>query len=153
HAADLGIALVEVLAYTADYLSYYQDAVATEAYLGTARKRISVRRHTRLLDYFLHEGCNARAWICVQSNISFTIPAASFFATGLNNALAAEQTILSPAALSSVAAGDYESFEPVIPGDIAIHAAQSVIYFYSWGRKECSVNQGSTSATLLDYWT
>ena len=29
HAADLGIALVELLAYTGDYLSYYQDAVAT----------------------------------------------------------------------------------------------------------------------------
>ena len=28
HAADLGIALVELLAYTGDYLSYYQDAVA-----------------------------------------------------------------------------------------------------------------------------
>ena len=35
--ADLGIVLVEILAYVADYLSYYQDAVATEAYLGTAR--------------------------------------------------------------------------------------------------------------------
>jgi hypothetical protein len=61
HVPDLGIALVETLAYTADYLSYYQDAVATEAYLGTARKRISVRRHARLVDYRMHEGCNARA--------------------------------------------------------------------------------------------
>src|SRR5262249_31255607 len=31
NAADLGMALVEVLAYAADHLSYYQDAVATEA--------------------------------------------------------------------------------------------------------------------------
>ena len=37
--ADLGIALVELLAYVGDYLSYQQDAVATEAYLGTARRR------------------------------------------------------------------------------------------------------------------
>ena len=36
--ADAGMALVEVLAYAADYLSYHQDAAATEAYLGTARK-------------------------------------------------------------------------------------------------------------------
>ena len=56
HVPDLGIALVEVLAYTGDYLSYFQDAVATEAYLDTARRRISVRRHTRLVDYKLHEG-------------------------------------------------------------------------------------------------
>ena len=63
---DLGITLVEVLAYVGDYLSYYQDAVATEAYLDTARQRISVRRHARLVDYLMHEGCNARAWVCVQ---------------------------------------------------------------------------------------
>jgi hypothetical protein len=61
--ADLQVALVELLAYTADHLSYYQDAVATEAYLGTARSRISLRRHARLLNYRLHEGCNARVWI------------------------------------------------------------------------------------------
>ena len=37
--ADLGITLVELLAYVGDYLSYQQDAIATEAYLGTARRR------------------------------------------------------------------------------------------------------------------
>src|SRR5262252_2171195 len=63
HAPDLGIMLVELLAYAGDYLSYYQDVVATEAYLGTARERISVRRHARLVDYFMHEGCNARTWL------------------------------------------------------------------------------------------
>src|SRR5262249_33499487 len=61
--ADLGMALVEVMAYGADHLSYYQDAVATEASLGTARKRVSVRRHARLLDYSMHDGCNARVWV------------------------------------------------------------------------------------------
>lgn len=64
--ADLGMAIVEVLAYGADQLSYYQDAVATEAYLSTARTRPSLRRHARLLDYQLHEGCNARTWIHVK---------------------------------------------------------------------------------------
>ena len=48
--ADFGVALVELLAYAGDYLSYRQDAVATEAYLDTARRRISVRRHARLVD-------------------------------------------------------------------------------------------------------
>jgi hypothetical protein len=61
--ASLEVALVEVLAYVGDYLSYYQDAVATEAYLATARERVSVRRHARLLDYPLNEGCSARAWL------------------------------------------------------------------------------------------
>lgn len=63
---DLYLTLVEVLAYHADHLSYAQDAVATEAYLDTARLRTSVRRHARLVDYRMHEGCNARAWVAVQ---------------------------------------------------------------------------------------
>src|SRR5947209_9927702 len=75
--ADLGIALVEVLAYVADYLSYYQDAVATEAYLGTARRRPSIKRHTRLPDYVLHERCNARAWVQVQVSESIILPQAT----------------------------------------------------------------------------
>jgi len=68
HVPDLGITLVELLAYTADYLSYHQDAVATEAYLDTARQRTSVRRHARLVDYPVHEGCNARAWVHVHTS-------------------------------------------------------------------------------------
>jgi hypothetical protein len=35
NAADLQIVLVELLAYAGDQLSYFQDAVATEAYLGS----------------------------------------------------------------------------------------------------------------------
>src|SRR5580765_5188939 len=65
-AADQGNALIDLLAYAADYMAYYQDAVATEMYLGTARLRRSVRRHAQLLDYDLHEGCNARVWAHIQ---------------------------------------------------------------------------------------
>ena len=64
--ADLGVTLVEVLAYTADRLCYAQDAVATEAYLATARRRVSVRRHARLVDYRMHDGANARVWVQVS---------------------------------------------------------------------------------------
>jgi hypothetical protein len=60
---DLGVAIVEILAWTADQLSYYQDGVATEAYLGTARRRTSVARHVRLLDDVLREGNDARVWV------------------------------------------------------------------------------------------
>jgi len=67
HIPDLGITLVELLAYVGDQLSYYQDAVATEAYLDTARLRVSVRRHARLVDYFLREGANARTWVVFQA--------------------------------------------------------------------------------------
>jgi hypothetical protein len=65
--ASVESALVEVLAYVGDNLSYFQDAVATEAYLATARQRVSVRRHARLLDYRLNEGCSARVWACLET--------------------------------------------------------------------------------------
>ena len=45
--SDLGIALVELLAYTGDHLSYYQDAVANEAYLDTRAHTASRRAATR----------------------------------------------------------------------------------------------------------
>ncbi|MDQ0767292.1 putative phage baseplate assembly protein [Pseudarthrobacter defluvii] len=66
HSPDLYLTLVEILAYVADQLSYAQDAVGTEAYLDTARLRTSLRRHVRLVDYPMHEGCNARTWVCLQ---------------------------------------------------------------------------------------
>lgn len=68
--SDVEVALVELLAYVADQLSYYQDAAASEAYLDTARQRNSVRRHARLLDYHMHEGCNARVWACLEASPS-----------------------------------------------------------------------------------
>jgi hypothetical protein len=64
--ASLESTLVEILAYVADYLSYYQDAVATETYLATARQRLSVRRHARLLDFAPNEGCSARVWVSIE---------------------------------------------------------------------------------------
>ncbi len=70
HPADLGTTLVELLASAADELSLYQDAVVTESYLATARLRTSVRRHARLLDYAMHDGCNARVWVSVQVTTS-----------------------------------------------------------------------------------
>src|SRR4030095_2201378 len=72
NTADLGMALVEALAYSADHLSYQQDAIATEAYLDTARRRTSVRRHAKLVDYQMHEGCGARVWVQVQVKTDVT---------------------------------------------------------------------------------
>ena len=65
-AADTLMTLVELLAYSADSLSYFQDAAATEAYLGTARLRASVRRHARLVDYPMHDGASARVWVALD---------------------------------------------------------------------------------------
>ena len=156
HVPDLGIALVELLAYTGDYLSYYQDAVATEAYLDTARQRISVRRHARLVDYQLHEGCNARAWVCIEVSQDLQLePADVAFITGLNDAFAVQGTVLKWEDLRDVPTQQYEVFEPLLAdrsAPIQLYTAHSKILFYTWGEKECCLERGSTSATLLDEW-
>jgi hypothetical protein len=48
--------LTEVLCHHADFLSYYQDRVANEAFIETARNRHSLRQHGLLLGYELNEG-------------------------------------------------------------------------------------------------
>ena len=49
--ADFGIALLELFAYMADILSYYQDRIANEAFLQTAQERRNVINHLRLIGY------------------------------------------------------------------------------------------------------
>lgn len=104
NAADLGVAVVEVLAQAADHLSYFQDAVATEAYLGTARRRISVRRHARLLDYRMHEGCNARVWLQISAGENadgYLVQSGTPVMTGGSNVVAASVLGLSAQATSA----------------------------------------------------
>ena len=156
HAPDLGITLVELLAYAGDYLSYYQDAVATEAYLGTARQRISVRRHARLVDYLMHDGCNARAWLTIWTDATQQDfdPTQIYFITPYTGA-PTDRHILAPADLVGVAPSAYEALEPLYWGggpSISIYAAHDKVSFYTWGDCECCLAPGSTSATLVDAW-
>lgn len=152
HEADLGITLVELLAYAADHLSYYQDAVATEAYLDTARQRRSVRRHAKLVDYTLHEGLNARAWVTVwtDADTPAVAPADFCFVTALPSG-AGDARVLGEDDLLALPASDYRTFEPVAAaGTVTFRAAHSEIPIYTWGDQECCLARGATRATLLD---
>lgn len=112
HVPDLGITLVELLGYVGDRLSYYQDAVATEAYLDTARQRISVRRHSRLIDYPMHEGCNARTWVWLETSQNMLLKLKNFyFITCYPNA-PTSGIILSDEDIKNIPLSFYEVFEP-----------------------------------------
>ena len=156
HVPDIGIMLVEVLAYTGDYLSYYQDAVATEAYLDTARQRISVRRHARLVDYLMHEGCNARAWICFEVDVDLELNALdTSFITSTEDAIVQSKATLKWEELSNVPPENYEVFEPLLTDPcmpIKLRKAHNEIHFYTFGKALCCLETGSTSATLIDTW-
>lgn len=64
--ADHDQVLIDLFAAAADELSDFQDRVMAEACLATARKRVSLARHARLVDYHLHEGNQASTWLAVD---------------------------------------------------------------------------------------
>ncbi len=143
--ADLGIVLAELIAYAGDQLSYRQDAVATEAYLETARSRISLRRHALLVDYHVHDGCNARAWVQLQvdGQVFMDRKQTRFYtiAPGMPANLAPGAGNEEAALLAGVVA-----FEPM--QDAVLYPEHNQIAFYTWGDTNCCLPAGSTEATL-----
>ncbi|HVG25212.1 MAG TPA: putative baseplate assembly protein, partial [Thermoanaerobaculia bacterium] len=147
HVPDLGIALVELLAYVGDYLSAAQDAAGTEQYLDTARMRISVRRHARLVDYLMHEGCNARAFVHLRVTADAELdPRTFFFAT---RSLDDSPVALRDEDLARLAPRG-TIFEPIAGGTVRLFSAHNRIVIYTWGDRECCLPKGATRATLLD---
>jgi len=79
----------------------------------TARQRISVRRHARLVDYLMHEGCNARAWVFVRTDTNLELdPNDVYFITGKN--LPVSGTAVTPDDLQGIPISQYEVFEPLV---------------------------------------
>ena len=64
--ADFGNVLLQLFAHMGDILSYYQDRVANESYLGTARERRSVIQHLRLIGYTLATASPASATLTLS---------------------------------------------------------------------------------------
>jgi len=145
NAADAHVALVELLAYVGDHLSYFQDSVATEAYLGTARKRTSLRRHARLLDYDAHSGCNARAWVAFEvTPASLNLPAG----TRLLVAERGAAPMLDPLDLDAELNTGPVVFETVY--ERTLRKGNSAISLYTWNDDQCCLPRDATRATLTD---
>lgn len=147
-AADGLLMVLELLAHVGDQLSVTQDQVAAEAYLATARSRVSVRRHTRLLDYALHDGCNARAWVAVDvaagtASDGTILPRGTAVLSGPGGGPTVE-----PADLDAALRADPVVFETVT--DLPLRAARSRIAFHTWSDAECCLPAGATTATLVD---
>ena len=143
-AADVGVALVELMAYAADNLSYRQDAIANEAYLATARSRVSVRRHARLVDYALHDGCNARAWVRVTVAADHLLAKGAQLLTRSGN-LAVALLPESRELREALAAGA-TVFETA--RDTSLFVDHNTMSIYTWGDVGCCLPRGATRATL-----
>ncbi|MFD9894258.1 putative baseplate assembly protein [Amycolatopsis sp. NPDC059027] len=150
HAADIGVTLVELLAYEGDRLSYLQDAVATEAYLDTARERVSIRRHTRLVDYPMHDGCAARTWVCVDTTEDVKVKTGDFRFVTLPDGVLPGRPALSEKDMEQRGIPPHEVFEPVGSGEVVFRPRHYEIDLWTWGDIGCCLPEGATSATLVD---
>lgn len=73
---DYGIALIEMWAYLADILTFYQERTANEAFLRTARLRESLLRLAALLDYKPAPGMAATTYLAftLEQGKQLTLP-------------------------------------------------------------------------------
>jgi hypothetical protein len=149
NAADIGIVITEVLAYAADQVSYFQDAVANEAYLGTARRRPSLRRHARLLDYTPREGSNARTFVRIALDpLADSAPPPTLRAgTPLVTKGVPRPRVVPPEDLDQALANT-QVFETM--HDLELRSAHNEIAFHTWGDESCCLPRGATRATLAD---
>lgn len=127
--ADLDQVLIDLLAADADELADYQDRVMNEAYFATARKRVSLARYARLMDYHIHEGNQASTWLAVQVQMDHTLPAKLGVWTGQHWS----------DARAIIFASDAEQ---------ACFAALNEFSIYSWDDTVSAIEAGSTEADL-----
>ncbi len=149
--SDFGVVLIELFAYVADILSYYQDRVANEAYLPTATQRRSVAELLRLIDYQIDPGLAARVLLHLDasSDVQVGVNALPYRvrATGIpgepdrtyeitlpfslstrNNAIAVAgpldagiNSVLVPTGSHALTRGDVVYFEGLEPGASQVH--------------------------------
>jgi hypothetical protein len=150
NTADLGIVLVELLAFVGDYLSYQQDVVSTEAYLATARRRTSVRRHVKLVDYPMLDGRNARAWIHFEVSADFGLNRTTF--DGLTQQILTQGSFPGPIipvrsdTYNQAIAENPQVFE--LMENVSFFVEHNQMQLYAWGDRQCCLPAGATSAWL-----
>ena len=137
--------------------SYFQDAVANEAYLDTLRQRISARRHARLIDYRMHDGRNAWACVHIAVNAAFALPAGtpllSHIGAPLLGGTVAPGVVIDGNRINAVSLLSDPALDGVVVFETvavaALDPANDAIFIHSWGNEECCLPSGTTEAFLF----
>ncbi|MEM9318243.1 MAG: putative baseplate assembly protein [Pseudomonadota bacterium] len=147
--ADLGVTLVEWLAYIGDQLSYKLDHVGTEYSLGTSRLRVSAARHARLTGYRMHNGASAR--VLAQVELAEGVSTANI-PRGDLAFLTRSRTLPDPRIALDAVAHEVDVgaqvFEPL--HDAEFHAANHVIALHHWNDPDAILAKGARAAYLRD---
>jgi hypothetical protein len=153
--ADLGMTLVELLAYAGDNLSYLQDAgPGTESYLDTCLHRVSAARHARLIDYRMHNGRNAFTYVHLQAapGTNGFVPAGCRLTTRVTAALigaaAPPDTVIPNTADFDVdpALADVTMFETTAL--TRVRDEHNELRLHTWDDVQCCVAKGASEAFL-----
>lgn len=132
--ADLDQTLLELFSAAADELSDYQDRVMNEAYLSTARKRVSLARHARLMDYHIHQGNQASTWLALEINSPLTLPLAPTARLQVGTG----EDVTDPDSVVFLPR-EGRTFDPLL----------NRIRFYTWDDAVPALEAGTTQADLL----
>jgi hypothetical protein len=131
--ADLDETLIELLSVRGDELADLQDRIMAEATLATSRKRVSLARHGRLMDYHIHQGSQASTWLMLT------------VANGVNGDV--------PAGLTSWTTGtdgpDGTRQDFVTAERARVHSQLNRVRFHTWSRTTRSLDARATEADLL----
>lgn len=133
--ADLDQVLIDLLAADGDELADYQDRVFNEAYFGRARKRVSLARHARLMDYHIHQGNQASTWLALIVSADHTVVArdgAKCFAVWSG------QEWQDPSAEVFIGEQDQACF-----------TALNRMSLYTWGGVVTALDAGATAADVI----
>ena len=130
--ADLDQVLIDLISAAADELSDFQDRTVQEGYLGTARRRVSLARHARLMDYHIHEGNQASTWIALELD------------SGLSGVVGAGTvTVRSGVTDQSPTTQTFVNGE-----ECTVDALVNRLHLYPWSDALPSIEKGSITADL-----
>jgi hypothetical protein len=154
--SDLSIALIELIAYTGDRLSYFQDAVVNEAYLATVRHRVSARRLTKLIDYKMHDGRNAWGFVHVGVSGPLNLAQGSKVVSRITSALKGSSGIPGPVLDGNKISTETLTTDPALAKAVVFETTHpqtldprnNQIVIHTWGNDECCLAAGSTEAFL-----
>ena len=129
--ADIGMMVLELLAATADNLSYMQDRVANEAFLSSATQRRSVAGHLALIGYQMDEGASAYTWLQFQVNAVRTLTTKAYARVRNQPSNDAEAALV---------------FETL--GTVTLRPEHNAMSLYTWRNNDCCLPSQALSAVL-----
>lgn len=136
--ADLHVTLVELFAYLGDLLHYRLDRVATEMWLGSARRRANVTRLARVVDYPVQPAISAATAVqVVVSRVPGTDPRADVLAGDVDTDARTGDTVAPSATCFTLESAS------------TVYSSHDEIGLYDWTEDGAGLPVGATSAVLV----